>query len=79
LFFNKTVSAHLNWFQGNVINGVEQPAFLQLRADKFSETIFEATDEWDTAVVGDAAIQEERRKLLVIHSSGYTFAGVRFS
>jgi len=77
IFFDKTTGAHLNLFSNTVYNGVKQ-SFLQLRADRFSETMFSAADEWDRAVSGDAKIQAEKAKLLVIHGAGYTVGGIGF-
>lgn len=78
VFFDESVGAHLNWFEGIAVNGVEQPNFLQLKASTFSEAMFVATDEWDAAVASDAAIQAEKQRLLVIHSQGEVIGGIGF-
>lgn len=61
-------------FSDMVINGVKQ-SFIQLKADKFSETMFECADEWDAAVTGDTKIQAEKAKLLIVHGKGHTIGG----
>jgi hypothetical protein len=60
-----------------IIGGVKQPNWLQLKASEFSETMFEAGDEWDASVASDAVIQAEKEKLLVIHSRGVILHGVK--
>jgi hypothetical protein len=77
-FFDKSVGIHLLLSTGNRINGVEQPGYLQMRADLFSADMFKSADEWDLASMGDAKIRAEKDKLLVIHSSGTVLGGVRF-
>lgn len=74
VFCDKSVGSHLNRFDGAIINGVRQ-SFLQLKADKFSETMFSAADEWDASVAGDGKIQAEKAKLLIIQSKGFTIGG----
>jgi hypothetical protein len=74
IFCDKTAGAHLVRFDGARINGVQQ-SLLQLKADKFSEAMFSAADEWDASVAGDEKIQVEKRKLLVIQSKGFTIGG----
>jgi hypothetical protein len=51
---------------------------VQLEAATFSETIFIAADEWDLSVAGNAAIQAEKSKLLVIHPKGAVISGMKF-
>ena len=67
-FFDETTTSHLN-----IINDC-----LQLRAAPFSGTMFDAVDAWDTSVAGDAAIQAEKAKLLMIHSAGAVIDGAKF-
>ncbi len=67
-FFDETTGSHVN-----KIND-----WLQLRAAAFSETMFQAVDAWDDSVAGDAAIQAEKEKLLVIHSAGVVIDGAGF-
>jgi hypothetical protein len=74
VFCDKTVGSHLNRFQDNVINGVKM-SFLQLKVDKFSETMYDAADEWDKALAGDQAVQSEKAKLLVIQTKDFTVGG----
>lgn len=74
-FFDKEVGSHLNWFGEIMVNGAMHPGFLQLRADKFAEEIFFAAEEWDSSVLDNKKIQEEKKKLLRIHSKGTTFPG----
>lgn len=69
---------HLNWIEGNSVNGVMQPNFLQLRADMFSCMMFDAADEWDASVENDPRIQAEKAKLLVIHPAGTAIGGILF-
>lgn len=59
-FFDETVGAHLN----------QVNEFLQLKASNFTRTMFEAADEWDAAKANEEAVQQEKAKLLVIHSRG---------
>lgn len=67
-FFDETTGNHCN-----KVND-----WLQLRAAAFSETMFQAVEEWDASVTGDAAIQAEKEKLLVIHSAGVVIDDVKF-
>lgn len=76
-FFDDSANAHYIYVGGNVINGVTQPTVLQLNARKFSEEMYDAVDRWDASVVGDEAIQAEKKKLLAIHSTGTMISGVR--
>jgi hypothetical protein len=59
-FWDDTVTPHQNWVN----------EYLQLKASLFSQTMFEAADEWDAAKVSDADVQKEKAKLLVIYSKG---------
>jgi hypothetical protein len=77
-FFDDTAGAHLTMYTGNFVNGVAQPNWLQLKADIFSQTMFDAADEWDASVASDTAIQAEKSKLLVIHSKGTTIGLIHF-
>ena len=77
-FFDDSGPAHLGWLEGNTFNGVKQPNTLVLIASKFSETMYQCAEEWDEAVANDADIQREKRKLLVIRSSGYNIGGIQF-
>jgi hypothetical protein len=80
-FFDETVGAHLNRFQRVRVGGQDFGGFLQLKADRFSLTMFEAADEWDAAKANDADVQKEKAKLLVIRSKGFTVGrgGVTFA
>lgn len=69
---------HLNFVTGNVVNGVAQPNFLQLRVDEFCESVFEAADEWDVTVGVEPKIQAEKAKLLVIHAPGAVIGGIQW-
>jgi len=64
-FFDQSVGSHLNRF-GDV---------LQLKADAFSQTLFDAADEWDAAMTNDTGVQDEKAKLLVIRSQGSVILG----
>jgi hypothetical protein len=77
-FFDQTTGTHLNWFEGNTLNGVKQPNYLQLKADRFSEEMFRAADEWDSAMASNANVQSEKAKLLSIHTKGDVIGGVQF-
>jgi lysyl-tRNA synthetase class 1 len=77
-FFDQTAGSHMNKFVGLKVNGVQQPDFLQLKADQFSETIFAAADEWDVASEGNPTVKREKAKLLTIHTSGDVINGVKF-
>ena len=48
IFFDDTTGTHLNKFDKCVSDGVEVN-IVQLKADRFSEEIFKAVDEWDSA------------------------------
>lgn len=65
----------MNWFGSIKIDGVEHGGFLQLKAANFSETLFDACDEWDAAIAENEAIQSEKAKLLTIRSSGFSLGG----
>jgi len=78
VFFDQTSGAHLNWVEGMTVNGVKQENYLQLKADLFSEAMFQAADEWDAATVGDANVKKEKAKLLVISTKGDAIGGIKF-
>jgi hypothetical protein len=59
-FFDQTTNTHLNWFEGNTINGVKQSNYLQLKAKLFSEEMFKAADEWDSAMASNTNVQAEK-------------------
>jgi hypothetical protein len=69
-FFDETVDGHLNRLQVSFTGEQGSDGFLQLKASNFSRTMFNAADEWDAAKANDAAVQQEKAKLLVIHSTG---------
>lgn len=75
VFCDKSIGTHLTLMRGNMVNGVLQDSVLQLKADKFSEAMYDAADEWDAASVGNVNIQSEKRKLLVIHSTEVILQG----
>jgi hypothetical protein len=75
VFCDKTVGAHLNRFQSTVINGVDHGNFLQIKVDRFSESMYEAADEWDRSISGNQKIQAEKAKLLVIQTKGFSIGG----
>jgi hypothetical protein len=77
-FFESGEIPHLTWYQGNVVNGVLQPNWLQLRVDRFSEELFKAADEWDLATTEDADIQKAKDQLLIIHPKGTIIGGIKF-
>ena len=77
-FFDDSAPAHLVRFEGNTINGVKQPNILVLVASKFSETMYQAADEWDAASANEPSIQAEKTKLTVIHSNGIAMHGILF-
>jgi hypothetical protein len=52
--------------------------YLQLKADRFSNTLFDSADEWAAFVAGDATIQAEKSELLVIRSVGAQIGGAQF-
>lgn len=70
--------SHLCLVIGSVLDGVPQPNFLQLRVDKFSETVFQSAEEWELSVIADPEIQTEKTKLLEIHEPGTTIGIVTF-
>ena len=74
-FFDETVGAHLNWFQLNFADGRCAEGFLQLKASSFSRTMFEIANEWDSAKANDAAVQQQKAKLLLVHSKGARLGG----
>lgn len=77
LVFDDTANAHLTTFNNCVLNG-ELMSFVQLKGSLFSEEIFKSVDEWDVAMANDQKIQNEKAKLLIIHSAGATYGPVRF-
>jgi hypothetical protein len=78
-FFDQSTGSHLTWYEDNILNGVKQPNFLQLKADRFSEELFKAATEWDAAMAGNASVQSEKSKLLVIRTKGDVAGGVKFT
>jgi len=68
VFLDHTGTLHMVRFQSNLSDGVPVPNALVLLVSKFSETIYQAADEWDTSMKNNAAVQAEKAKLLVIHS-----------
>lgn len=78
VFFDKT-DAHLTTVIGNVVGGVRQKNFVQLSADKFSETMYSCAEEWDASVACDKAIQAGKDMLLKIHPKGKVIGPIRFS
>jgi hypothetical protein len=77
VFFDQTTGTHLNKFEKCQFNGVEFN-LVQLKADMFSEEIFKAADEWDSAIATNQKIQTEKANLLYIHSKGAVIHGIRF-
>jgi hypothetical protein len=77
IFFDQTAGTHLNKFERCVFNGIEVN-LVQLKADKFSEEIFNAVDEWDIAMATNQQVQTEKANLLVIYSKGAVIHGVPF-
>lgn len=51
---------------------------MQLKVDKFSEEIYKAADEWDTAMAANQQVHGEKEKLLRIYSSGAVLYGVKY-
>ena len=70
-FFAETGS-HMNY------SAAGGDKFLQLSVEQFAETVFQAAEAWDEGVEGDAAIQAEKAKLLVIHGPGSIVGGIQF-
>lgn len=77
-FFDQSAGAHLTWCEGNILNGIKQPNFLQLKVDAFCEEMFKSADEWDVASVADVNIQKEKAKLLLIRTKGDVIGGIGF-
>lgn len=77
-FVDKEAGVHLAWLEGNVFNGVRQPNILVLRADLFSDDVFQAVERWDAAKLGDEGIQAEKIRLLKIWPKGTSFGGIGF-
>jgi hypothetical protein len=77
-FFDDSGGAHLGWLEGNTVNGVKQPSVLVLVASKFSETMYQAADEWDAASTNEPSIQALKKNLTVIRSKGFSMQGVHF-
>ena len=77
-FFDDSAPGHLVWLSDNTYNGVKQPAVLVLAASEFSETMYQAADEWDAASANEPSIQAEKTKLTVIRSKGIAMHGVLF-
>ena len=77
-FFDDSSHVHLVWFEGNTYNGVKQPNVLALAASKFSETMYQAADEWDAASANEPSIQTLKTNLTVIRSKGIEMQGINF-
>jgi hypothetical protein len=77
IFFDQSTEAHLNKFDNCVFNGVAANLIV-LSAEKFSEEVFSAVGEWDAATATDQKVQDEKAKLLFIHSKGAVLYGVKF-
>lgn len=73
-FCDKSVGAHLTRLDDCTINGV-RTNLVQLKVDRFSESMYEAADEWDKSVTLNTSVQSEKARLLVIHSSGFSIGG----
>jgi hypothetical protein len=74
VFVGKDFGNHLFRFDNAVLNGVKM-SFLVLQADRFSESMYSAAENWDKAVVNDAKTQDEKKKLLVIRTEGFVIGG----
>lgn len=57
-------------------NGVKQQHYLQLRVDRFCESVFLAAEEWDESVSDETRVQDTKKSLLVIHNPGAQIGGV---
>jgi hypothetical protein len=68
VFFDHTGTSHNVRFQFNLKDGRPAPNVVALLVSKFSETLYQAAEEWDTSVKDNAAVQAEKAKLLVIRS-----------
>jgi hypothetical protein len=77
LVFDHTTGAHLTVFWDCEVNG-ETANLIQLKADLFSEELFEAADEWNAASAGDVRIRSEQAELLVIRSKGARYGPLEF-
>ncbi len=77
-FFDDSGPVHLGWLEGNIYKGVKQPNTLVLVASKFSETMYQAADEWDAASANEPSIQALKTNLTVIRSKGFATQGIQF-
>jgi len=77
-FFDDSGRGHLVWLEGNTYNGVKQPSVLVLVASKFSETMYQAAEEWDAASANEPSIQALKTNLTVIRSKGFVMQGIQF-
>ncbi len=75
-FFDGKLSSHMNYVNSDI--GGDRISILQLRADMFSNTIFDAVDEWDIATAEDPLVSAEKAKLLTIRTQGFVIGGVKF-
>jgi len=71
IFCDRGVAAHLMTV---TIDGV---ARIQLSVDRFCADIFIAAHEWDLAMADNAAVQDEKKKLLVIQSGPVRIGSVQ--
>ena len=77
-FFDDSALMHLCWLEDIIVNGVKRPNTLVLVASEFSETMYQAADEWDAALANDPSIQALKTNLTVIHSKGIAMHGIQF-
>jgi len=64
-------------FSNCTFNGVKAD-LIAMSVALFCDEVFKAADKWDATVVGDVKIQNEKAKLLFIHSKGAVIHGVTF-
>ncbi|MDW9447221.1 hypothetical protein GOA58_05905 [Sinorhizobium meliloti] len=77
-FFDDTTGSHLNFFKSVISDDTEYGNFIQLSAENFSLTVFDAVDEWESSIKGNQAILKEKEKLISIRSSGYSRGPITF-
>jgi hypothetical protein len=72
VFFDSSTGSHMNMVE---MNG---RTFLQVRADKFAQDLFEAAEQWDASTAPDAQIQARKSTLLTLRKAGDIVEGMQF-
>ena len=65
----------MNYFADFEQNGTNIGGFLQLKADQFCTTIFDATSEWLSSIESDNEVMKKIGSLAKLKSAGDRIAG----